>query len=410
MTDLFGHGKQINDQREQWLLQQEDNDRLGGYGRQRQRDDNGGMFMAQVKRDHEQRRYESLIYEARELFMHGELMEQQGNTLVKAEIDSQIATAKAYPRGSVKPLIEAAGDMMCFSPEIAEQCFYSVPRGGKQVEGASSRFAEVLCSQWKNCRSGSRIIAENQDTVVAEGMYLDLENNTATQAEVTRSIVDKHGKRYGVDMITTTKNAALSIAQRNAVLKGIPKCFWEGLLTDVRKAAIGDVKQIADTRAKVVASFAKLGVTAEELLDLLKCPSIEDITPDNIATLRGTYRGLVEGEINVDETFRGAPADIPKPKKKTPRKKSKTVEEDAAEKIADQTPYPVWSPAGEECLLEFIRRWKECTTEEELTKISERVNSETQRLGETEGPKMYDLLMKDYTSRLMAMRSAAAGK
>jgi len=56
----------------------------------------------------------------------------------KATIDTQIATAKQYPRSITKFLREAE-EIACLDEETAASCFYRVPRDGKYIEGPSAR-------------------------------------------------------------------------------------------------------------------------------------------------------------------------------------------------------------------------------------------------------------------------------
>src|SRR6185369_3899928 len=80
----------------------------------------------------------------------------------RAEIDIQVATAKRYPR----QLSKVKSDMMGFATldqETAEACFYSLPRGGKTIQGPSVRLAEIALSTFGNCRAGTRIIHTQPD-------------------------------------------------------------------------------------------------------------------------------------------------------------------------------------------------------------------------------------------------------
>src|SRR4029079_10112453 len=71
-----------------------------------------------------------------------------GNPLERAGIDAQLAAARANPRsmeafmGRSKPMIGLPG--------VAEECVYSLPRAGKTIEGASSRFAEIVLANYGN--------------------------------------------------------------------------------------------------------------------------------------------------------------------------------------------------------------------------------------------------------------------
>ena len=139
-------------------------------------------------------------------------------TLTKAEIDTQIATAKQYPR-SITNFIEECKTLVMISAPIARECMYVLNRKGRDnkmvtIEGPSSRLAEIVQSCWGNCRSGARIIAEERDFIVAQGVFHDLERNSLVTYEVKRRITKSDGGRFSTDMIGVTGNAACSIAPR----------------------------------------------------------------------------------------------------------------------------------------------------------------------------------------------------
>ena len=222
--------------------------------------------------------------------------------ITKAEIDVQIATARQYPR-SIKRFRTEMMDMVTLTEKIAEECIYALPRDGKTIEGPSARFAEVAASAWGNCRAGARTVSEENDFVVAQGVFHDLERNVAITYEVKRRIVNKYGKRFGADMIGVTANAACSIALRNAILKGIPKAFWSEMYDAARKAAIGDVKTLANKRAEMMLYFQKMGVTPEMIFAVLSVAGVEDIGMDELVTLKGMATAIKEGDTTVEQAF-----------------------------------------------------------------------------------------------------------
>src|SRR4051812_48501652 len=73
----------------------------------------------------------------------------------RAEVDIQISTAKRYPR-SIRNFKQQALEMATFDEETAEGCFYSLPRGGKPIEGPSARLAEIVLSAWGNVRADAK--------------------------------------------------------------------------------------------------------------------------------------------------------------------------------------------------------------------------------------------------------------
>lgn len=222
--------------------------------------------------------------------------------LAKAETDVQIATAKQYPR-SVREFVREATEMATLDEEIAGECMYAIKRAGKIIEGPGARLAEILASAWGNCRAGARVIDIGDKFVTAQGVFADLQRNVIIQYEVQRRITDKHGRRYGDDMIGVTANAACSIALRNAVFKGIPKAFWKGVYSAARQAAIGNAETLSSKRDKMIAAFGKMGADADTICAFLEIKGIDDITLDHLALLRGVYTSVKDGEQSIDAAF-----------------------------------------------------------------------------------------------------------
>lgn len=231
-----------------------------------------------------------------------EILEPQPLAQLGGEVDVQIATAKRYPR-SIKAFKEQAMMMATFDEATAAGCFYSLPRGGKPIEGPSARLAEIVLSAWGNVRADARVVAIEDKEVIAEAMTWDLEKNVAIRVQVRRRITGKNGQRFNDDMITVTGNAACAIALRNSVFKVIPNVFTNSIYHAARKAAIGDIKTIAASRADMVEYFGKMGVTADRVFAAVGKANIEEIGLDELATLKGVATAIKDNEFTVDEAF-----------------------------------------------------------------------------------------------------------
>lgn len=221
---------------------------------------------------------------------------------VRDNVDVQITTARRYPR-SIKAFKTSAMSMATIDEETAAGCWYSVPRDGKKIEGASIRLAEIVLSAWGNIRAESAIIEVADKHLVAEGTCWDLETNTAVKVQVRRRIIGKTGRRYSDDMIVTTGNAACAIALRNAVFKVVPMVYVKSIEREARRVAIGDVKTLAKKRDEMVVYFGKMGVDQARVLSAVERPGIEDVTLDDLATLKGLATAIRDGETTIEEAF-----------------------------------------------------------------------------------------------------------
>jgi hypothetical protein len=231
--------------------------------------------------------------------------------LNKSEIDQQIATARHYPRSIVKFRNEAL-QLCTLDERTAAECIYSLPRRQwdpqegewivKTIEGPSARFSEIINYAWGNTRAGARIVAEEEDFVVAQGLFYDLEKNTAISYEVRRSITGKRG-RYSADMIGVTANAASSIALRNAICKGIPKALWKQMYDSARAVVAGDVRTLVSRRDEAIKAFAIFGVNPEMIFQTLGVRGVQDVTIDHLVTLKGLLTAIQEGDTTPEQAF-----------------------------------------------------------------------------------------------------------
>lgn len=224
------------------------------------------------------------------------------HAMTAAEIDMQITTAKAYPR-SIEKFMRNAQNLVQMNEDIAGGCIYALPRGGKNIEGPSARFAEIVANAWGNCRAAARPVGEDHDFVTVQGVFTDLENNVTIGFEVKRRITDKNGNRFNADMIAVTANAAGSIALRNAILKGIPKVYWEGAYRAARAVIVGDSTTLANKRAKALELMQKFGATPEQVFEKLGIKGEAEIMEDQLVVLRGIATTLRDGESTVEEIF-----------------------------------------------------------------------------------------------------------
>lgn len=224
--------------------------------------------------------------------------------LTRAEIDQQIATARAYPR-SLKRVQSAILSMATLDEESAEECMYALPRGGKPIQGPSIRFAEILKQSYGNCRAAARVVNvdRKEKFIEAEGVFHDLETNTATMARVRRRISNKQGALLTDDMIIVTGNAACSIALRNAILGGVPKPLWRRAYESVQSTIAGDATTLSASRSKAIAFFANFGVKPEQIFQAIGVTGEEDITVDHVVTLRAMGATVKNGEATVEEMF-----------------------------------------------------------------------------------------------------------
>lgn len=252
--------------------------------------------------------------------------------MTSAEINMQIATAKRYPR-SLTRFRTALIAQATMTEKIAGACVYAMPRAGKKIEGPSVRLAEMILAAYGNCRAGARIVAELDNFVVAQGVFLDLEHNAAVTMEVSRRIVDKNGRRFDVDMIGVTGAAACSIALRNAIFRAVPRALWWDAYLAACSTITGGRTTLADKRKAALEAFRPFGVTEQQIYAALEVAGPQDIGPEQLVTLAGFLTAINEEQRDPEELFpraetKASRAPPPEVKKitETPQKAAKAGE------------------------------------------------------------------------------------
>jgi len=224
----------------------------------------------------------------------------------RANIDSQVSTAKAYPR-DMKKAVTNAIFIATMDNETASSCTYSVPRGGKPITGPSVHLARILVQCWGNVRIDAKVVDITDKHVISESTCWDIENNVAVKIQVRRSIMTKNG-RMNDDMITVTGNAGNAIAYRNAVYNVIPKSVIEKVYKSATGLLTGDISdetKLIKKRNQVVEGLKKAyGVSEEEILKAVGKSQIEYIGPDEIVVLIGIGTAIKEGDTTIDQAFR----------------------------------------------------------------------------------------------------------
>lgn len=237
-----------------------------------------------------------------------ELQETAPSTLAvitQSEHAAMVATAnmprnKRNPDSFMKTLITYA----THSAPVALTMFYSLPRAGKQIIGASVRFAEVVAPCWKNNSAGSRIVGETQNSITAQGVFVDYENNIRNVKEIPRKITNSKGERYNEDMILTTGKAALSIAYREAILKGgVPMALWTPAYEEAKMTAVGKAMSHTQRIESAMEYLNKLGVTEWQICNAVGVQSPKDMTVDEIVTLRTLCEEIKKQTRTVEEVF-----------------------------------------------------------------------------------------------------------
>ena len=231
----------------------------------------------------------------------------QVDAVERANVDSQVATAKRYPR-DIRRSIDNSVVMATMNQETAQSCSYALPRGGRPITGPSVHLAKIIVSNWGNMRTEAKVVQITDKQVISRGTCWDLETNVASAFEVRRSIIGKNGQRFSEDMITVTGNAANSIAYRNAVFAVIPKAITDRIYYAAQKFITGDLSdsdKLLKVRTGILNNFKNnYGITEEEVVKMCGKQTVNQIGADEISMLMGTIQALKDEDTTIDELMK----------------------------------------------------------------------------------------------------------
>jgi len=242
-----------------------------------------------------------------------------GNALMqieRAQIDAQIATAQMYPKHQPKMLSQVKANMLTFATmdeETAAGCFYTLPRAGKTIQGASVRMAEIGVSCYGNIRVSVRVVEVVTDGpnphVMVQAVAHDLEQNVAASIEKRRRITAKWDKKTGEkkpideDDINLAVNACGAIGYRDAAFKVIPQALIKPVWEAAKRVAIGDVKSLGMTRQKCIERLTQMGAPLDRILAVVKCANVEAIGQPELEILFGLGTALKDGDCTIEQAF-----------------------------------------------------------------------------------------------------------
>lgn len=222
-----------------------------------------------------------------------------------AEAQGKLIIAKRFPRDEIAAYAKAIE--ACQRPTMAEKAFYSYPRGGQTVEGPTIRFAEELARCWGNIDYGIKELSQDDGKSELQAYAWDLETN----AQSVQNFTNPHQREAGRKMVTLTSqrdiyenNANMATRRlRSRILAILPAWFVEDAIAECKKTLAGkNDAPLVDRIKKMVVSFAKLGVTQEQIERRLK-RRVESMTADDLVEYIGIYNAIKGGESRASEWF-----------------------------------------------------------------------------------------------------------
>lgn len=229
---------------------------------------------------------------------------------INSEIQSALVIAKKFPRDEARAWNKIL--TACKRPSLAEHAIYSYSRGGNTIEGPTIRLLETVARYWGNIEYGL-IEVERTDTESRVMAYAwDLETNTKRTILFTVEHVRVAKNDAGVKVSTKLVDprdvyemmANFGSRRVRACLEGvIPDDIVESARAECENTILGGAKaDDPDQIKKILAGFAGLGVTGDEVAEYLGHPTTV-VTPAEQSKLRKLYAALRDGMVKREDAF-----------------------------------------------------------------------------------------------------------
>lgn len=258
------------------------------------------------------------------------LMATAASSREVAEIQSAMTIAKNFPRdqnASIARIMSACGRI-----GLAEKAVYQYARGGTSITGPSIRLAEELARDWGNIYCGVRELEQVGGVSTVETFAWDLE--TGTKHISTFQVAHKRGTRQGSYDLTDPRDIYELVANNGArrlracILKMIPGDIVDQAVAACEATLRADVQITPELVAGVVESFAKYGVTEEQLEARIQ-RKLGAITPGLVVQLRNIIVSLADGMSKPGDWFetieQETPGEEQKEENQSPAEKAKAA-------------------------------------------------------------------------------------
>lgn len=235
----------------------------------------------------------------------------------KAAVEARYILAMRRPRDI--DTVRAVLIRECKRPSFAEDARYSVPRGGKAIEGPSIRFAEAAKRAMGNMLAETYVVYDDADLRQLRVCVTDLEaNDTYNQDVVVSKTVERRQLREGQsakgtrrnsygdvvylveasdDDLLNKQNALISKAMRTLILRLVPGDIIEEAMQRCVQTLNDRSAQDPDAARKQLGdAYMVLGIAPDQIAKYLGHP-LQQTTQAEYAQLRALYTALRDGNV-----------------------------------------------------------------------------------------------------------------
>ncbi len=229
-----------------------------------------------------------------------------------AEAQAKLIIAKNFPRNQSTAFEKVM--LSCKRLGLAEKAVYAYPRGGQTVSGPSIRLAEELARAWGNIDFGVRELSQKDGISEMEAYCWDLETNTTSSTKFT--VKHERHTRAGVTKLTDPRDIYEITANqagrrlRARIIAILPPDLVDCALAECSKTIAGNNNEpIQDRARKMLSAFSVYGVNKTQIETYLGI-TIENILPEDIATLTGIYNSIKDNTHKPSDFFNTTASEI----------------------------------------------------------------------------------------------------
>ena len=225
-----------------------------------------------------------------------------------AEAQGKLVIAKRFPRNEALAFDEAM--QACRRMGLAEEAFWSFPRGRETITGSSIHLARELARVWGNIEYNIRELSRKDGVSEMQAFAWDLQTNTlVTQNFTVRHWRDTKSGGYALtderDIYELTANQGAR-RLRSCIFGVLPSDLVRAAEDECRKTLAGSNEEpIKDRVRKMTGGFAKLGVTAA-MIEARLGHSLDAVLPEELGELRSIYTSIKNGVTSAGEWFGGS--------------------------------------------------------------------------------------------------------
>lgn len=172
-----------------------------------------------------------------------------------------------------------------------------------------------LFGLWGNASNGARVVEEQSDQIIVEGVFLDYENNTRTlrQIAVRKTAWNRRTKTVEMlreDRLNLAIAAGMSKAVRNAILASLPEGLKAAYFQKAREIVAGAAKGKSAKELLEEVLSALNGEYEIKKLDVARILGKQSLKMADVLHLQGMLTALRDGQIKKEDLLAGKKVEV----------------------------------------------------------------------------------------------------